>query len=147
MNATDPLHAVAEAAEGVRDRLAAAEIGRHLGHACSTITRRGDLPVVRWPFAEVLTLARQDERLGSAVVALLTRAPQRPRGSSTDLPAAVCAELVQAAELAAAWVSANADGVIRRAEYRDVLARAERLRDAADSLINNARAGLMEARL
>ena len=146
MNDTDPLHPVAEAGEGVRDRLAAAEVGRQLGHATSTVTRRGSLPVIDWPASEVLRLALRDERLSAAIVAVLTNTPMPVRGSARALPADIAAEITRGADLAAAWVSASADGRLDRGELRRILDHAETLRAAADVLITDARAALAEAR-
>ena len=146
MTADDALHVVAEAAEGVRDRNAAAEIGRHLGHATSTVTRRGHLPVLEWSAAEVLRLARHDERLGAAVTAYIAAAPVAPRGDAAALPSDIAREITRGAALASAWVAASADGRLDRAELRRILDHAETLRAAADVLITDVRVALAEAR-
>lgn len=70
------LSRIAECAGALMDRIPAAEVGRRLGHATSTITRRTGHPalgdVLNWPAREFLTLAMSDEILGQAVMDCLT---------------------------------------------------------------------------
>lgn len=146
MSLDGALHGVAEAAEGVRDRLAAAELGRRLGRATSTVTRRESLPVIDWPASEVLRLARGDDRLHAAVVAYLTTSPAPVRGDASALPVDVSAQLTHAAALASTWVAVAADGRVDRDELRRILAAADLARESIDALISDARAALAEVR-
>jgi hypothetical protein len=87
------LSRIADCAATLLDRIPAAEIGRRLGHATSTITRRSGHAALgdplNWPAREFLTLAMSDEILGQAILDCLNSSarPLPMRSVVSDLMA------------------------------------------------------------
>jgi hypothetical protein len=115
------LRPLSEAFAQFRDRVAAAEIGRRLDLATSTISRdRRDIPMEAWAFAEVAELIRGDELLRHALESYLDSAHGAAAADPKHLAADLAREVQATADLHGAVMAAQADGKIDTRERAQI---------------------------
>lgn len=114
------VRAIAEAAEGVRDRLSLHELGRRIGHAHSTVLRRDHLPVIDWPARDLVKLAVTEPELRDAITAALMGMPQ-PSGEGRHLPSALVVDANATEKLNVAIREAYADNRLTVAEIDHIM--------------------------
>jgi hypothetical protein len=130
---------VAQALADLLVRVAHSEVGRWLGVAQTTISRRGE-DLRAWPADDLLRLCAHDAPLAEALVRCGTGGPEWQQAEPVRAVSELLAEVEAGGGLAAEIARTLTDGKIRPAEAKALRLRVEQRQRAERALLIDLRA-------